>query len=170
MGQMKPQINSVLHLLALLILAAGSASLAADVFYLGKWKIVEAKVAPWADEQVRKPDAAEMNSLLGTTVTIEVKAIRGPRALACSNVRYKVKDYPAGMLFQGAFGELHERDKSADPVKIAERLGFRGSRWKTLETGCAVEIDYHFMDSNTAAFGLNDYIYILKKQPQAVHD
>jgi hypothetical protein len=163
MKQMKAQFHSLLPLAAMLL--SPSALAAADPFYLGKWKIVEARVAPWADEKVRKPETAEMKSLVGTTVTIEAKAIRGPRALACTDVRYKVVDSPADMLFQGAFGEMHERDKSADPVRIAEKIGFRGSRWKTLETGCAVEIDYHFIDPGTAAFGLNDYVYILKKQP-----
>ena len=162
---MKRPILSFLPIAATLALLANSPAPAADAFYLGKWKIVDAKVAPWADEKVRKPDTDEMKSLVGTTVTIEPKAIRGPRALACTDARYKVKEYPADMLFQGAFGEMHERDKSADPGKIAEKIGFRGSRWKTLETGCAVEIDYHFIDPATAAFGLNDYVYILKKQP-----
>ena len=69
------------------------------------------------------------------------------------------------MLFQGAFGEMHLRDKSVDPAKVSARVGFQGSSWKTLETGCGNEIDYHFLDPTTAAFGLNDYIYILKKQP-----
>jgi hypothetical protein len=164
MKQMKPQLFPLLAVAAMIV-AAASASPGTDEFYLGKWKIVEAKVAPWADEKVRKPDTAEMKSLVGTTVTIEAKAIRGPHAVACADVRYKVIEYPADMLFQGAFGEMHERDKSVEPVKIAEKIGFRGTRWKTLETGCTVEIDYHFMDPGTAAFGLNDYIYILKKQP-----
>jgi hypothetical protein len=151
-------------LAALLVLAAALPAPAADAFYLGKWKILEAKVAPWADKE-RKPDTEEMKSLVGTTVTIDAKGIRGHRALACTGVRYEVKEYPADMLFQGMFGEMHERDKSADPVKIAEKLGFRGSQWKTLETGCGAEIDYHFLDTVTAAFGLNNYVYILKKQP-----
>jgi len=68
------------------------------------------------------------------------------------------------MLFQGAFGEMHESNKTSDPAKIAAAIGFRGSRWKTLETGCGNEIDYHFLDSTNAAFGLNDYVYFLKKQ------
>jgi len=59
---------------------------------------------------------------------------------------------------------MHERYKSADPVKIAAKLGFHGSSWKTLETGCANELDFHFIDATTAAFGLNDYVYILKKE------
>jgi peptidoglycan/xylan/chitin deacetylase (PgdA/CDA1 family) len=133
-------------------------------FYLGTWKITSAAVAPWADEKARRPDPKEMRSLVGRTVTIEPKAIRGPRALACNDPRYVVKEYPADMLFQGAFGEMHEGDRSVDPAKVAERVGFHGPRWMTLETGCAVEIDYHFIDTATAAFGLNDYVYTLKRQ------
>jgi hypothetical protein len=69
------------------------------------------------------------------------------------------------MLFHGAFGEMYERNKASDPAKIAAGLGFRGSHWKTLETECGNEIDYHFLDSTNAAFGLNDYVYFLKRQP-----
>jgi hypothetical protein len=156
----------VCQLVAVLALTASvPAASAAGAFYLGKWKIVSAAVAPWADNRTRRPDATEMKSLVGRTITIEPKAIRGPHALACTDPRYEVKEYPADMLFQGAFGEMHERDVSADPAKIAEKVGFRGSRWKTLETGCAVEIDYHFINLTTAAFGLNDYVYTLTKQP-----
>jgi hypothetical protein len=138
---------------------------ASDAFYLGTWKITSAVVAPWSDP-ARKPDTAEMKTLVGTTVVFTANAIRGPRALACSTLRYQVRDDPADMLFQGAFGEMHERNKASDPAKIAAALGFRGgSRWKTLETGCGNEIDYHFLDSTNTAFGLNDYVYFLKKQP-----
>ena len=140
-------------------LASGS-----DAFYLGTWKITSAVVAPWSDAG-RKPDDAERKTLVGTSVVLTATAIRGPRALACSKVRYQVRDDPADMLFQGAFGEMHERNKASEPAKIAEGLGFRGSRWKTLETGCGNEIDYHFLDSTNAAFGLNNYVYFLKKQP-----
>ena len=68
------------------------------------------------------------------------------------------------MLFQGAFGEMHERDKTVDPAKVAATVGFQGKSWKTLETGCAIELDFHFADPNTAAFGLNNHVYTLKKQ------
>ncbi len=139
------------------------ATLAADPFYLGTWKIASAVAAPWADSD-RKPDQTEMRSLAGKTVIVKTNEMVGPRALACKGPKYEVKDYPADMLFQGAFGEMHLRNKSADPAKIAEKLGFRGSSWKTLETGCANELDLHFLDPATAAFGLNNYIYTLKKQ------
>jgi hypothetical protein len=137
---------------------------AAEPLYLGTWKIVSATVAPWQDGRPYESDLAEMKSLVDKTVVIQTAAIIGPRPVACKGPKYKVKDYPADMLFQGAFGEMHLRDKSADPAKIAAKLGFRGSSWKTLETGCGNELDYHFLDPATAAFGLNNYVYTLKKQ------
>jgi hypothetical protein len=141
-----------------------SSAEAADPFYLGTWKIVSATVAPWQDGRPYDTDLAEMKSLVEKTVVIQTAAIVGPRPVACKGPKYKIKDYPADMLFQGAFGEMHLRDKSADPAKIAAKLGFRGSSWKTLETGCGNELDYHFLDPATAAFGLNNYVYTLKKQ------
>jgi len=104
-----------------------------------------------------------MKSLVGKTVVIGRAAIVGPGILGCKGPRYRVKDYPADMLFQGGFGEMHEKDKSVDPAKIAAALGFRGASWKTLETGCATELDFHFIDPTTGAFALNNYIYKFKK-------
>lgn len=150
-------------LLFLALLGAGSLSArAADPFYLGTWKIVSAMPAPW--QYPDHDDTVEMKSLVGRTVIIQPKAILGPRIVACKNPNYSVKDYPADMLFQGQFGEMHRRNASADPAKIAAGLGFKGPSWKTLETGCANELDYHFLDPATTAFGLNNYVYILKKQ------
>jgi hypothetical protein len=136
---------------------------AADAFYLGVWKIDKALVAPWADP-VPKQDTAEMKSLVGKTLAVKPHEITGPRQLACKGPLYKVRDDPADMLFQGEFGEMQRRDKRADPAKLAAQVGFRGSSWKTVETGCGNELDLHFIDPTTAAFGLNDYVYILKKQ------
>jgi hypothetical protein len=133
----------------------------ADNFYLGTWKIVSAVPGPWA-VAAYKEDAAAMKALMGKSVTITPKAITGPRDLGCAGAHYQVKDYGPDMLFQGAFGEMHERNKTADPAKLAASVGFHGSHWKTLETGC--EIDYHFIDPTTAAIGLNNYVYIFKKQ------
>jgi hypothetical protein len=148
----------------LVLLGALSAmAFAADPFYLGTWKITTATPAPW-QEKPYPDDAAEMKSLVGKTVVIQAKAILGPRAVACTGPHYVVKDYPADFLFQGAFGEMHSKDRSADPVKIAAKLGFKGTSWKTLETGCGNELDYSFLDPTTADFGLNNFIYTLKKQ------
>ena len=136
---------------------------AADSFYLGTWKIESALVAPWADPE-RKPDDHERSTLVGKAVSIQTAVITGPRAVACKGPKYKVRDDGADMLFQGMLDEQHRRDASVDPVKLAGKLGFKGSSWKTLETGCGNEIELHFLDTSTAAFGLNNYVYILKKQ------
>jgi hypothetical protein len=156
-----------LTILAVTTLAAAGLSprmMAADPFYLGTWKITSAVVAPWADPAVRKPDQVEMKSLVGKIVVFKPGEITGPRQVACKGPKYKAKDYPADMLFQGAFGEMKQRDKSVDPVKIAARLGFQGSSWKTVETGCETELDWHFIDPTTTTFGLNDWVYTLRKQ------
>lgn len=144
-------------------LAFASAALAGDAFYLGTWKVTSAVVAPWADSQ-RKPDTAEVKTLVGKIIVIKPHEITGPHQAACRNPKYKVKDYPADMLFQGSFGEMRERDHSVDPAKMAAKVGFQGTSWKTLETGCETELDFHFADPDTAAFGLNNYVYIMKRQ------
>jgi hypothetical protein len=157
-------IMKIFLIMALLTAGLVTRAPAADPFYIGTWKIASAAAAPWWDDRGHESDLAEMKSLVGKTVAIQANAIIGPRPVACKGPNYQVKDYPADMLFQGAFGEMQRRDKSADPTKIAAKLGFRGSSWKTLETGCGNELDYHFLDPVTAAFGLNNYVYILKKQ------
>jgi hypothetical protein len=136
-------------------------ALAADTFYLGTWRFDSAVVAPWADPH-NKPDVAERNSLLGKTVTIAPGGISGPKVFACKGPHYKLTDYTADLLFQGAFGEMHDADKSKDPQKLAASVGFTGTPIKTLETGC--EFDWHFVDQSTVEIGLNDYVYVLKKQ------
>jgi hypothetical protein len=138
------------------------AARAADPFYLGTWKIASAVVVPWADPA--RPDPSEMKMIVGKIVSIRPGEISGERTLACKGPIYRVKDYPADWLFQGAFGEMHDRDKSADAVKIAASLGFKGSSWKTLVTGCANGLEYHCVDATTAEFGLNDYVYTMKKK------
>lgn len=150
-------------ILVLLSLGVAANSPTADVFYLGTWKIASADVAPWWND-AQKPDASEVRELVGKSVTFAPKAIAGPRQTACKDPRFRLKEYQADMLFQGSFGEMHERNKAVDPARVAATVGFRGSRWKTLETGCANELDFHFIDSTTAAFALNNYIYKMKKQ------
>jgi hypothetical protein len=153
-----------MRLVTLLAAAAlATTASAADSFYLGKWKITSALVAPWADSE-RKPDETERNALVGKLVTIEPTGITGPRAVACKGPKYHVRDYGADMIFQGMLDEVRRRDPAQDPVKLAASLGFKGASWKTLETGCANELELHFVDASTAEFGLNNYVYVLKKE------
>ncbi|MCG2626030.1 hypothetical protein L6654_05255 [Bradyrhizobium sp. WYCCWR 13023] len=138
----------------------GSA-VAADPFFVGNWTFTTALVAPWADPH-RKPDDAERARLMGKTVALKTGEISGPRPFACTKPHYKLTDYGPDMLFQGAFDEMRSADKKVDPKALAASLGFAGSRIRTLETGC--EIDVHFVDDTTAEIGLNDYVYTLKKR------
>jgi hypothetical protein len=134
---------------------------AADSFYIGTWKLSGAVAAPWADPR-QKPDSAEQSRLLGKTIAFNAREITGPRPFACAAPHYKISDFTADMIFQGAFAEMQSKNKSIDPNKVAASLGFMGKSIKTLETGC--EIDFHFVDGTSAEIGLNDYVYTLKKQ------
>ena len=136
---------------------------AAEPFYLGTWKIASAVEAPWV-EKGRKADPEEMKFLVGQTVVFKPGEITGPRQVACRGPKSKVVTVPAEGLFQGAFDEMHRNDPKVNPLKIANQLGFSGSSWKTVQTGCANEVDWHFVDLTTTTFGLNDYVYFLKKQ------
>jgi hypothetical protein len=147
----------MLNLLAVFLLFA------ADPFYIGKWKVDSAVTAPWSKPEW-PPNLPEKKMLVGTTVIFSAREIQGTRQFACKAPHYRVTDYPADMLFQGMFGEMRDKDHSVDPDKVAATLGFRGKSWKTLETGCGNELDFHFVDDNTAEFGLNNLIYTLKKQ------
>ena len=142
-------------------IAVASPVCAQQPFYLGAWKISSAVAAPWADPQ-QPSDAAEVKTLTGKVITLKPKAIAGPNPFACKAPHYKVSDVSADMLFQGELGELHDADKSKDPLALAHALGFSGDSFKTLETGC--EIDWHFVDQSTAEIGLNNSVYTLKKQ------
>lgn len=134
---------------------------AADTFYLGVWKLDSAIVAPWAGPD-DKPDVAEKDSLLGKTITIAPSAITGPKVFACKGPHYRLTDYSADLLFQGAFGDMHDADKAEDPGKLAASVDLTTTPVKTLETGC--EFDWHFVDRSTAEIALNNYVYVLKKQ------
>ena len=138
--------------------------MAADPFYLGTWKIASAVIAPWVKGKAYDDDTTETKSLVAKTIVIKPAEITGPRIFVCKGPNYKLVDFPANMLFQGAFEEMQRNDKSVEPDKLAARLGFRGTKWKTLETGCANELDYHFVDETTAEFALNNYVYTIKKQ------
>ena len=140
----------------------------ADPFYIGTWNIVSVASAPWANAEL-VPDQPEMKELSGKTITFKPKEIEGPHQAACKGPKYRVVNSPIEGLFQGTIDEMHRRDKSVDMAKMAAQAGFqgtsvKGAKWKTLETGCGNELDFHFIDPMTAVFGLNNAVYTLKKQ------
>jgi hypothetical protein len=149
--------------LAAAALAMGALAAQAAEPWLGTWKITEAKVAPWAAKSRGRSDV-DLKELLNKTVTFRPREIAGPPMLVCKGPKYKLSDFSADMLFQGAFGEMRQKDERVDPAKVAATLGFQGDSWQVVETGCDSGIDWHFVDATTLAIGLNDYVYLLKKQ------
>ncbi len=156
------QHGSPVALPAALLLALTMPASATANFFLGNWTIDKAAVAPWADP-ASKPDDAEMKSLVGKTVTFKAKQILASGTLACKALKYEGGEGDAEMLFQGGLAEKPDGTK-LDADKLAHDLGFQGSRWKMLQTGCENELDFHFVDENTAEFGLNNYVYVLKRK------
>jgi hypothetical protein len=157
MNAPKPRIAAALAAGALLATAAE----AADPSYLGSWTIVRAVAAPWANA-AHPLDRNERAKLMSRTITFTPHAITGPQPLACRGVHYQFSDFTADMLFQGAFDEMRQKDKRVDPNRTAASLGFNSPKIRTLETGC--EIDFHFIDAATAEFGLNDYVYTIRRK------
>jgi hypothetical protein len=141
----------------LLLLISSALLSAADPFYFGTWKVASAAVAPWWQEK-GPPDAKESKTLVGKTFQIGSKAITGPRQVACKNPQFEVKLTPADFLFEGMLENIR------DQPKALASMGFTGKQWRTVITGCANELEFHFMNDVTAAIGLNNYIYTLRKQ------
>jgi len=146
---------------ALNVVVVAAPADAADPAYLGAWKFAGAVAAPWADPG-QKPNGKEAARLRGKTIVFKAGEITGPPPFPCKQPHYAIVDSGPEGLFEGAFDEMREKDKSVDPAKLAASLGFTGSSFKTLQTGC--DIDFHFVDATTMEIGLNDYVYTLKKQ------
>lgn len=150
------------HLIPLVaVLAIAPQSHAAEPRYLGAWTIESARLAPWADPA--HPLAPhEPAQLKGKVITFTAKAISGPRDFTCKNPHYEMSDFTPDLLFQGAFEEMRSKDHRTDPAKAAASLGFKAATIRTLQTGCA--FDFHFVDDATAQFGLNDYVYTMRRR------
>jgi hypothetical protein len=138
-----------------LALAAATSPSAAEPDFLGTWLITRAQVAPWARPGQAAFDTAEQHRLIGRKVVYAKTRITGPAPLGCVKPHYRQFDALPDYLFQGGLTE---------PVRQAQALGFRLRTIPTLETGCEGDIDFHFIDSRTALFGLNNLIYTLRKQ------
>jgi hypothetical protein len=120
--------------------------------YLGDWTIVSRQMAPWAlpDDT---PVASDIKALMGKTVTFAPKSIRAPQPLGCNDVKYKVDTYTSDLLFEGGL---------TNPDRQAAALGFHDKAIPTLIPGC--EIEFHFLDADTALFALNNSIYRLQRK------
>jgi hypothetical protein len=149
---------------AILCAASLSSAWAEDAFYLGQWRITEVAKAPWTKSDAEL-DQNEMKTLVGKTITLKSDAVDGPGSFRCKGPQYEVMAGGPDMLFQGMFGQMHDDNASNDPQKLAEQVGFAGSKYRTVITGCEYEVDFSFgADNDTAKFALNNAVYTLKRQ------
>jgi hypothetical protein len=141
-----------------------SSAMAEDAFYLGQWKITGAAPAPWIKSDAELfPD--EMKSLVGQTITIKADAIEGPGGFPCKGPKYEVMQGGPDMLFQGGFGEMQAQNAASDPQKLAEQVGFNGTDYKTVLTGCEFAVDFSIgADQDTMMFALDNAVYTMKRQ------
>jgi hypothetical protein len=120
--------------------------------FLGNWRIAGSQLAPW----YKRGDAlspSDVRHLTGARVTFSARAIAAPVPLACKGLHYELKEVDPDYLFQGSL---------TDPAAQAKALGYK-PKITTLETGCEGLIDYHFINPDTALFGLNNRLYRMER-------
>jgi hypothetical protein len=143
--------------LALCLLASFPAQ--AQGVFAGRWTVTKAEDAPWVGPHSDlKPDydAALSNAVF----TFGPKRVDGPGWFACPKPHYAITELEPESLFEGG---LSDPDHGmTTPKQTAEKLGFVGEKFPTLETGCA-ELSFHLAAPDTILFGLNNVIYTLKR-------
>jgi hypothetical protein len=155
-----------LSVCALICLAALPASASDLKDFYGKWKITEFKTAPWEDPTDPMKWGGEKD-YVGKTVAISKGRIKGPDMMGCGKTDLSTETLPFAGLFEGGLA-TDPKDKAgkSDEVrakKLATELGFVGEPVTTLDQGCS-EITFLMADHKTLMFGLNDRIFVMKRQ------
>jgi len=113
------------------------------------------------------------SELAGSHVVFGPRSVDGPEGIACRRAQYRMDGFTAPQLFQGKFASVvvpagASPDEASpdgdyyDPVKLAERYGFKGFSWKALATGCKADTYFYFPDRKTAVFRIEDILLALK--------
>lgn len=129
---------------------------------LGKWVISSYRIAPWARPEDSALLNAEAKKLLKLEVTYAAKAViaRHP-TIGCKDAHYEKSSFPYDALFQGGLGEVSD----AARAKVVKDVGFPPPPVPGIELDCSTgEYSYHFRDTNTVLFALNDVIYTLTRR------
>jgi hypothetical protein len=145
----------VVTVLAMSVAAAS----AGDNPFLGTWTVTEAKMGPWV-----KPGETALPvdpKILHATITFTATSVKGPHPLGCAKAVYELKTVGPDFLFEGGL---------TDPKPQARALGFTTDTFPAMSFGCDrpdadIEMDYALVDANTAVFGLNDRVYVMKRTP-----
>jgi hypothetical protein len=157
-------------IVAAALLAAWPASVrGAGATYLGQWTIVSVECNPKTG--CSDLDLEPMRRLIGASVSIGPALLTGPTELACPQ-GYNVGGATAYSLFIFGLENIdlpsNEPDEMADssgeyydPQKLAERMGFRGFSWKTIDCGGRYT---YFADVKHAAMAVEHTVLRLERR------
>jgi hypothetical protein len=144
------------RILAICALLTCLPTAAADSELLGSWRIARQQPAPWVQNDADVPPALP----LGETLVLEPNRVRGPGALACTDVEYSRSEVPIEGLFQGGL-----RQATAD----AEKLGVGPDPLRGLSVTCDTGLfEFHLADADSLLFALDNRIYTLSRAPGAL--
>jgi hypothetical protein len=158
--------HMIIHRLLRLALACAMfaattlAARAANISILGKWEIVEAVPAPWAQPNNRSTLAAIGQRVLQTMVTFSPQAMDSKfKPFNCKqHVLYESNVLEVDALFQGNLPE-------PNPSVAAARLGFRKGDVPGVDVRCLKEtFTFHFRDPDTALISYDRIILTLKRR------
>lgn len=143
----------------MLVVAGSSVVRAAELSLIGEWTIVEAVLAPWADESRHAALKTQGKRLIDVTITFTAKdAVSKHKPFACKRARYESTSYPGDAIFQGNLPE-------PNPAGVAARFGFDKGEISGIDLRCTGGLfSYHFRDPNTALTALDNVIYTLKRK------
>lgn len=158
---------STRSLVALAVFLLPAAFAHADNFpFGGRWMITGAVHAPWEDPAHPMVTDDEQR-YDGKVVTITRDSINGPDLLGCGKTEMTVETLPFAGLFEGGLAAdpkdpsgAYDEDKART---LALQLGFTTEPVPTLFQDCS-EISLHYRDPTTLLFGLDNRIFIMKKQ------
>jgi hypothetical protein len=143
--------------LTLCLLAAVPAQ--AQGVFAGSWIVTKAEDAPWVGPKNDLKPHYEP-ALKNAVMTFHPKRVDAPSWFACLKPHYAITELEPESLFEGG---LDDADRGmTTPKESAAKLGFVGTKFPTLETGCA-ELSFHLATPDTILFALNNVVYTLKR-------
>jgi hypothetical protein len=125
---------------------------------LGKWEIVDAQAAPWADESRHEMLTAAGKRLLNQVITFAPREVTSKnKSLACKRAEYETTTHEPDAIFQGNLPE-------PNPGAVALRFGFKKGEVPGVDLKCRTgAYSFHFRDRNTALTARGNVIYTLKR-------
>lgn len=136
---------------ATLAFAAFGTTEAAGPSLIGEWRVTRAVTAPYAETEF-----PALSGVIGKTVTVSARKVRGPSPLSCGRARIAETEVPPPGLFQGGLGA----DYSAALLSLALPDQPLSGASLTCDAGI---FEFHFVNDETAIIGLDNRIWTLDR-------